>query len=311
MRKVYDWCLRRVRHVIGAISDFLPCVTWSHTNKETRRAILGVLFSAAAVIFLLCVIPYKRPSAGCVGNNATATVMMCPIIPRVGGGAAKAELPTINYTGTYTLLDDGDGNWRIKFLTSGTLTLEKSTTIDVFLVGGGGGGGNSVSYNSSGGGGGGYTVTHKGIVLAGGAQYSVVVGAGGGAASSGGTSWLAYSNLYYAAGGNGGGYAGGNGGSGGGGGAGQSGSPGNGGTDGANGTSGYHGAGTGQGTTTREFGEPTGDLYAGGGRGAARGWGFGNYGTGYYGRGGSGVAEQGSGESGIAGIVVIRNRRAE
>ena len=36
---------------------------------------------------------------------------MCPVILRVGGGAAKAELPTFTYTGIYTLLDDGDGNW--------------------------------------------------------------------------------------------------------------------------------------------------------------------------------------------------------
>ncbi|MEA5048477.1 MAG: hypothetical protein VB034_07680, partial [Eubacteriales bacterium] len=284
------------------------------------RGIPYLIFAALAAGYLAGVPGAAATAAITQASHMTATFVSrrelfipfgAGLIGRTNASAAAQDkLPSFTYTGTYTLLDDGDGNWRIKFLTSGTLTLEKSTTIDLFLVGGGGGGGNSVSYNSSGGGGGGYTVTHKGIVLVGGTQYSVVVGAGGGAASSGGTTWFANSNLYYAAGGNGGGYAGGNGGSGGGGGAGQSGSPGNGGTDGANGTSGYHGAGTGQGTTTREFGESTSDLYAGGGRGAARGWGFGSYGTGYYGRGGSGVAESGNGESGIAGIAVIRNQRA-
>lgn len=284
------------------------------------RGIPYLIFAALAAGYLAGVPGAAATAAIMQASHMTATfVSRRELFVPFGAGligrtnasaAAQDKLPTFTYTGTYTLLDDGDGNWRIKFLTSGTLVMQKSVTIDVFLVGGGGGGGNSVSYNSAGGGGGGYTNTHAGIVLTGGTSYSVVVGAGGGSASSGGTTWFAYSNLYYAAGGNGGGYPGGSGGNGGGGGGGQTGGPGNGGTNGANGTSGYYSGGSGQGTSTREFGEASGDLYAGGGRGAGRGGAFGSYGTGYYGRGGSGVAEQGNGESGIAGIGIIRNHRA-
>ena len=54
-----------------------------------------------------------------------------------GGGGGK---PSFTYTGQYTEVDDGGGNWRIKFLTSGTLKLKNKITVDVFLVGGGGGG---------------------------------------------------------------------------------------------------------------------------------------------------------------------------
>jgi hypothetical protein len=38
-----------------------------------------------------------------------------PIINRTGGGGAASKLPEFSCTGTYTLLDVGDGNWRIKF----------------------------------------------------------------------------------------------------------------------------------------------------------------------------------------------------
>ena len=48
--------------------------------------------------------------------------------------------PKFTYTGTYEYIDDGGGNWRIKFLTSGVFRPLKKMTADVFLVGGGGGG---------------------------------------------------------------------------------------------------------------------------------------------------------------------------
>lgn len=47
------------------------------------------------------------------------------------------------YTGSSTLIDDCNGIWRIKFLTSDTLTLNDPTMIDIFMIGGGGGGGTS------------------------------------------------------------------------------------------------------------------------------------------------------------------------
>jgi len=50
------------------------------------------------------------------------SLLMCPGIIRIGGVSSN-KLPSFTFTGTYTLVDDGDGNWRIKFLTSGTLVL--------------------------------------------------------------------------------------------------------------------------------------------------------------------------------------------
>ena len=86
-------------------------------------------------------------------------------IMKFGGGlvsSAKSSIPVIgtdfNWTGSdnsYLVLNDGDDNWRIKFLTSGTFTPLKDMTIDAFLVGGGGSGAVGLSSGVSSGGGGG------------------------------------------------------------------------------------------------------------------------------------------------------------
>lgn len=237
--------------------------------------------------------------------------------------------PKYDYTGNATLLKDNteQGWWRIKFLSSGVLTwLSPDAEIDVFLVGGGGSG-------SAGGGGGGYTQTHKKQNLEKNQRVQIYVGAAG-EDGSGGTSY--YGDLY-AQGGtstrlNG---IGGDGGSGGGGGergsdpSNPSGTAGRGGSDGGNGEnlSSYSYGGRGQGRTTREFGEPEGALYSGGGggrdfyggasggegtpviaahgasAGSLRGGGPG----GGYGGGGGGSS---SGKSkGAQGIVIIRDAR--
>ena len=158
------------------------------------------------------------------------------------------------YTGDSEFISDGGDNWKIKFLTSGTLTFSSlgtaSSGIDLFLVGGG-----------SAEGGGGYTATHKGLSIAKGTSYSIVVGSGGTSSSvNGGTSSGFGKSV--------------NGGQGkdGGSGAGGSGYVNDGATGGSNGGNGGLGGdnwtgGTGQGTTTREFGESSGALYAGGGGG--------------------------------------------
>lgn len=217
----------------------------------------------------------------------------------------------VTYTGTKQFIDDGSGHWRVKLLTSGTLkfTNPPPTTIDLFLVGGGGG-------SSWGGGGGGYTATHKSITPVAGTSYSVVVGAGGAEKAKGGTS-SAFG--FTAAGGNGGSFAdyninnttnrnGGNGGSGGGG------YPsGNGGSNGGNGVTVQQSGGTGQGSTTREFGATTGTLYAGGGAAAFQGTG-GSGGGGSSGAAGATNTGGGAGggdtfKTGGSGIVVIRSHR--
>jgi hypothetical protein len=227
------------------------------------------------------------------------------------------------------------------FTTNGTFIVPAGiTSIDVFLVGGGGGGG-------SGGGGGGYTKTYKAseagyrdggaIVVVPGASWAVTVGAGGNAAADGGYSRFGDDATYQADGGKKGlaynqpGGAGGSGGGGYFGGFYQSADYyATGGSDGNNGVRGYYTAtvAAGQGNTTREFGEATGTIYAGGGGGGldqaynvavhglggAGGGGKGNYSGGAAdysdatantggGGGGSGFANKGKGGSGI---VIIR-----
>ena len=217
------------------------------------------------------------------------------------------------YTGTYNVINDSDGNWRVKFLSSGTLTINTSTTIDLFLVGGGAGG-------QYGGGGGGYTRTVKGILTDSNQTKDIVVGPTTAPASNGNES-SAFG--YKAAGGKNGGHNGGNGGSGGGAyGPDNDYGPdgGRGGTNGANGTSAQDGSNSGgcgqikcagpNGETgnTREFGESTGDLYAGGGGGGApkvNRWGTSGTVTTLE---NSGSGGRGYG-TGYAGIVIIRNHR--
>lgn len=200
--------------------------------------------------------------------------------PATGGGAISAPIigEDFNWTGgdgTYQVIDDGGGNWRIKFLSSGTFTPLKDMVIDVFLVGAGGGKGSV----RCGGGGAGYTTTVRSITLAANTAYQITIGAAGKNSSTGdgtdGGTTSAFSTV--AAGGKGSttgrGTAGtgssGDGGSGGGGyiSGGSNGVRGSaaGGTDGGDGTTATTAGGKGQGTTTREFGDADGDLYASGG----------------------------------------------
>lgn len=251
-------------------------------------------------------------------------------------------IPDFTYTGDFEIVSDDDqpitvsqGNWKIRFLTSGTLTFKNlngaENGIDVFLVGGGGGGSRAA-------GGGGYTKTLKAVKVSVGTAYLIEVGAGGiagvgnsKAGSAGGTS-----NAFGASA-NGGeaktngatSFVGANGGSGGGAGSGN----GAGGKGGSDGSDGFHRNGTnqdsgkGQGTTTREFGESDGKLYAGGGGGctlaSSHGGDGGDGGGGAGGNtrggatsgatntggGGGGAANSKAGGAGGSGIVVIRNAR--
>lgn len=238
----------------------------------------------------------------------------------------------------YSVIDDLNGNWRIKFLTSGTFTPLVGMTIDAFLLGGGTGGnvgGTGTATNSGGGGGGGKTLTVSSISLTANQAYPIVIGNGGGSSGAGQSS-TGFGETATTGTVNASKYKGNAGGSGGGGGAQGYTSGGIGGTNGGNGAAGYWAAGSGQGTTTREFGEGTGTLYAGGGgggggpystspQGAAGGAGGGatggarqggkgsnaaaNTGGGGGGGGAKDGAAGGAGGTGGSGIVVIRNHR--
>ena len=245
--------------------------------------------TAAATYNVYCKVTNKAGSV----NSRTATLTV------------RSYLPTYTYTGSQQLIDEGNFNWRLRLLTSGTLAFShlgsaESSGAQVFLVGGGGGAGGFGA-----GGGGGYTRTVT-VALATGTGYSIIVGAGGAAGGNAGGDSSALGLTV--SGGRGGGYnfaAGGDGGSGGGG------RPyGPGGTDGGNGGTGTVGdargpGGSGQGSTTREFGLPTGTLYSSGG------WGMdaahtqdeaANTGNG-------GDSNGDNGKAGGSGIVVIRNTR--
>ena len=194
-------------------------------------------------------------------------------------GKVGAAAPKFTYTGQYNVRKDGV----VELLTSGTLVFLNPAVIDVFCVGGGGGGGwnpQSIDDPSAtiqyGGGGGGKTNTILKQAVNG--SYQITVGVGGNRGTDGGAT--SFGNLITAEGGKGapsthsyytsGG--GGAGGSGGGGGATNTSQGGEGGSDGKSGVAGYPAVncpgGKGQGTTTREFGEQAGKLYAGGGGGA-------------------------------------------
>lgn len=248
-------------------------------------------------------------------------------------------IPEFTYTGDFEIVNDSDepittsqDNWKIRLLTSGTLTFtnlnEAKNGIDVFCVGGGGNGGKGGSYGGGGGGGGGYTKIDKSVPVSL-TSYDIIVGAAGGNTSAFGLNANAGShggdsdnNSSHSGIGGSGGSGGGNGGK-------ANTTPGaDGGFDGSTPSDG----GTGQGTTTREFGDYAGKLYAGGGgggtgqsseiathggaggsggggKGADTRYGSGTAGTANTGGGGGGGGASGSGGSGGSGIVIIRNAR--
>ena len=188
--------------------------------------------------------------------------------------AKGAAAPKFTYTGEYNVRDDGV----VELLTSGMIVFLEPRVIDVFMVGGGGSGWPQIAsdFNGYGGGGGGYTRTVKRLNVQANAQIPVTIGAGGiystasgsGKVSDGGSS--GFNILTVSGGGHGNSYNGGAGGSGGGAGVASNSDFGAGGSDGSNGEAGDSATklgGTGQGFTTREFGEAIGKLYAGGGGG--------------------------------------------
>lgn len=250
---------------------------------------------------------YKNnsPIGGATGSSYTATgltaqqnaTFYCIVTNSAGAVQSRTAtltvqsyLPVYTYTGQHQLIDDGNFNWRIKFLTTGTLTFSSLGNITgkgltAFLVGGGGGGG-----CAGGGGGGGYTAMTTAFPTLN-TPYQVIVGAGGaggsgdnGPGGGGGSSSIMGTTASGGAGG-GGWNKNPNGGNGGSGGAGHTNRDGNiagssGGSDGGNGDSSYDFmGGTGMGTPSatgiyyvREFREVSGALYSGGGGGGAT-WG--------------------------------------
>lgn len=236
-------------------------------------------------------------------------------------------IPEFTYTGDYEIVNDSDepitvsqGNWKIRFLTSGTLTFTNLNGaeggIDVFLVGGGGGswygtwgGDSNPNFVPSAAAGGGYTTTKKNISITVGTQYAISIGAGGlgGTGDSNASGKNGGNTTAFGATANGGktGTTKAKGGDGGSGGAGYGGS--SGGIDGADGSGGQYdewAGGKGQGTTTREFAETNGKLYSTGGS-----YNKSTEVSANTGDGGNHGGAQENGHTGASGIVVVRNAR--
>lgn len=241
-----------------------------------------------------CVVTNKAGSV----HSRTATLIV------------KDPVMRYSYTGTSEKIDDGDENWRIKLKTSGILRFTNlgkwDGNLDVFCVGGGGGCGNSDSVSDYlGAGGGGYTNTTNNVSLQVGIEYPIEIGAGGTKPNASNTQTRGGTTSAFNTSAEGG-YSGrsissGNGGSGG-----AAPTSINGGIDGGDGGTGtVYGAeaGKGQGTTTREFGESTGDLYSSGGYWDSRN------GADNTGNGGGSVYLNTKTSTGGSGIVVIRNHR--
>lgn len=195
-------------------------------------------------------------------------------------------------SGTVTTTEVSNGLTSLNVTSSRTVAFSSNVYgMRVFCVGGGGAGGAGAigtsgvtSSAKAGGGGGGYTTTANSVSFTKYQNYQLIVGSGGTASASGGsgggtTSAFGVSALGGHPGGSGiatptGSYGnGGNGGSGGGGGGFNGG---NAGSNGEDGNSGINNSamvlsegGTGQGSTTRAFGESSGTLYSGGGGGGS------------------------------------------
>lgn len=199
--------------------------------------------------------------------------------PMALSGKKKPVVPKFTYTGDLVKRDDGV----VELRSSGVLTFNEPYVIDLFMVGGGGAGGSDARQTivGCGGGGGGYTRTVRSFAVTVNKAYTVTIGAGAEASrtvdkpASGSTSFGDFSiaggdsvqlnrssSADYTVGARGG--------SGGGGGLYSKSTGGEGGSDGGSGGLGSGTSGlpaSGQGFTTKEFGEQTGKLYAGGGGG--------------------------------------------
>lgn len=336
--------------------DAHRAIALSARFRRQRRCV-NVLFLAAAVTMLFAPLLLNtdvdnvsfiglsdQKVEHLIADDSVSDIKRKTMVPVLAGYIGKtnsvmssALTPSdVSYTGSWAWVDDGNGNYRIRFLTSGTLTLAKGISVDVWMCGGGAGGGSTGNGTVAAGAGGGRTGQWNSVELVSGVAYSIVVGAGGSPSADGGATGLARGALnIYVSGGSTPNprYYGGHGGSGGGGGCA------NGGANGGNGAAGAEGpGGNGQGFSTYEFMNASLTLYAGGGGGGAGGnnwdpnfgWGGAgggarggdhNGGTGWSaaantgggGGGGGGKADGGAtggtGGWGGSGILVIRNHR--
>ena len=333
------------------ITTASSCPTSGYTTSTNAQYTLN---ATASGTYRVCVkITDKAGNANTISNTITVTITEITYGTLISSYSCSNKTVgsspyIISYTGKCEIVKEGTDNWKIKFLTSGTLKISTNLNVDTFLVGGGAGGGASdysnLSQYDSGtwwshgdGGSGGYTKTYRNVDIKSSDTYTITVGSGGAADTAGGKSSLVGGSINQAA--NGGNTNRGAGGSGGGagctqyyaggGGAGAGGKYGNAGGDctgnvlgGSQSLSG----GSGQGTTTCEFeqsasgsstdltGCATGiTAYGAGGTAAGTKTGTANTGNGGDGASSSELNNSNTSKKGYAGgsgIVIIRNSRA-
>ena len=118
-----------------------------------------------------------------ITNNQTlyahwkSDVITCNNLTYKCSNTSKGSDYKLTYNGKCEVTCENE-NWKVKFLTSGSLTTTASLNVDVFLVGGGGGG---------------YTKTVKNITLQPN-TYKIDVGAGGGGGQNGKSSTVKLNN---------------------------------------------------------------------------------------------------------------------
>ena len=330
------------------ITTASSCPTTGYVTSTNAQYTLN---ATASGTYRVCVkITDKAGNANTISNTITVTITEITYGTLISSYSCSNKKVgsspyIISYTGKCEIVKEGTDNWKIKFLTSGTLKISANLNVDTFLVGGGGGGGNATwtdlsQYGSDiwwahgSGGGGGYTKTYRNVDIKSSDTYTITVGNGGAAKTDGSKSSLVGGSINHAA--NGGKNSGGAGGSGGGGGCSgngygcTTGSGGKFGNDGGNGTGSNGGSsrsgGSGQRTTTCEFeqsasgsntdltGCATGvTAYGSGGKAGGSVAGTANTGNGGDGANSDGLnylATSKAGYAGGSGIVIIRNSRA-
>lgn len=190
----------------GGQTKKLPVLNASYpanvTNWQGEQATFKVEISTAGVPAEYTYQWYRDGAKWTEATNATVSwsgasigshSIYCVVTNKAGEVTSRVATLTVKdpnmtytYSGSHEKIDDGSGNWRIKFKSSGTLKFTNlgkwDGKLDVFCVGGGCAGG-SGSWDGNNGygkaGSGGYTTTQKSIQVTANTAYSIVIGAGG------------------------------------------------------------------------------------------------------------------------------------
>ena len=178
------------------ISDVIPVrggytfLGWNSDKDATTAKYLGGDSYSADENLTLYAIWSEIPEE----DDDTSSNMVTPIGSYKCANKTVGTAPYVmEYTGKCEVKDDGNGQWTVKFLSTGSLTFTGSTTVEAFLVGGGAGGSvGSTTYGGSGGGGG-KTKKLTAVSITSGTKYNITVGKGG-ASNTRGNNTVAFDN---------------------------------------------------------------------------------------------------------------------